>query len=40
LSVAANLFALGGPAPVRRFLPHLMVLVLKREIDPGELLDL
>ena len=31
---------LGGPAPVRRFLPHLMDLVLKREINPGKVFDL
>ncbi|MBN9057656.1 zinc-dependent alcohol dehydrogenase family protein [Kaistia sp. MMO-174] len=31
---------LGGPAPVRRFLPHLMDLVLKREINPGRVFDL
>jgi threonine dehydrogenase-like Zn-dependent dehydrogenase len=31
---------LGGPAPVRRFLPHLMDLVLTRKIDPGKVFDL
>ena len=31
---------LGGPAPVRRFLPHLMDLVLKRKIKPGKVFDL
>ncbi|NII10966.1 zinc-dependent alcohol dehydrogenase family protein [Oleiagrimonas sp. C23AA] len=31
---------LGGPAPVRRFLPDLMDLVLKRTIDPGKVFDL
>ncbi|RUM24435.1 IMP dehydrogenase [Rhizobium vallis] len=31
---------LGGPAPVRRFLPHLMDLVLNREINPGKVFDL
>jgi threonine dehydrogenase-like Zn-dependent dehydrogenase len=31
---------LGGPAPVRRFLPHLMELVLKRRINPGKVFDL
>lgn len=30
----------GGPAPVRRFLPHLMDLVLNRKIDPGRVFDL
>lgn len=31
---------LGGPAPVRRFLPHLMKLVLDRRINPGKVFDL
>jgi threonine dehydrogenase-like Zn-dependent dehydrogenase len=31
---------LGGPAPVRRFLPHLMDLVLSRKINPGKVFDL
>jgi threonine dehydrogenase-like Zn-dependent dehydrogenase len=31
---------LGGPAPVRRFLPHLMELVLQRKINPGKVFDL
>ncbi len=30
----------GGPAPVRRFLPELIDLVWKREIDPGKVFDL
>lgn len=30
----------GGPAPVRRFLPHLMELVLTRKINPGKVFDL
>ena len=30
----------GGPAPVRRFLPHLVDLIWKREIDPGKVFDL
>ena len=30
----------GGPAPVRRFLPHLMDLVLERKIEPGKVFDL
>jgi threonine dehydrogenase-like Zn-dependent dehydrogenase len=30
----------GGPAPVRRYLPHLIDLVLDREIDPGKVFDL
>jgi threonine dehydrogenase-like Zn-dependent dehydrogenase len=31
---------MGGPAPVRRFLPHLMDLILAREINPGKVFDL
>ena len=31
---------MGGPAPVRRFLPHLMNLVLERKINPGKVFDL
>jgi threonine dehydrogenase-like Zn-dependent dehydrogenase len=31
---------LGGPAPVRRFLPHLMELVIEHEINPGKVFDL
>jgi threonine dehydrogenase-like Zn-dependent dehydrogenase len=31
---------LGGPAPVRRFLPRLMDLVLERKINPGKVFDL
>lgn len=31
---------LGGPAPVRRFLPDLIDQVLKREINPGKVFDL
>jgi len=30
----------GGPAPVRRFLPELVDLVWKREINPGKVFDL
>ena len=30
----------GGPAPVRRYLPELIDLVLDREIDPGKVFDL
>ena len=30
----------GGPAPVRRFLPHLLDSVLQRKINPGRVLDL
>ncbi|NJP34523.1 zinc-dependent alcohol dehydrogenase family protein [Micromonospora thermarum] len=30
----------GGPAPVRRFLPELIDLIYKREIDPGKVFDL
>jgi threonine dehydrogenase-like Zn-dependent dehydrogenase len=31
---------LGGPAPVRRFLPELIQLIWEREIDPGKVFDL
>lgn len=31
---------LGGPAPVRRFLPDLLELVLSRTINPGKVFDL
>lgn len=31
---------LGGPAPVRRFLPQLLELVLSRKINPGRIFDL
>src|SRR5271155_3918998 len=42
---AAQLFysqrgLMGGPAPVRRFLPHLMDLVAERKINPGKVFDL
>ena len=30
----------GGPAPVRRYLPELINLVLSRRIDPGKVFDL
>jgi threonine dehydrogenase-like Zn-dependent dehydrogenase len=30
----------GGPAPVRRFLPHLIDLVLDGSLDPGKVFDL
>jgi hypothetical protein len=30
----------GGPAPVRRFLPELIDLIWRREIDSGEVFDL
>lgn len=35
----AQVGLLGGPAPVRRFLPHLMDLVLTRKINPGKVFD-
>ena len=31
---------LGGPAPVRRFLPDLIEMVLERSISPGKVFDL
>ncbi|TGR18820.1 MULTISPECIES: zinc-dependent alcohol dehydrogenase family protein [unclassified Mesorhizobium] len=41
----ANLFfaqknLLGGPAPVRKYLPHLLDLVMTRKINPGKVFDL
>src|SRR3954447_14962849 len=36
----AGIHALGGPAPVRRFLPELIRLIWDREIDPGKVFDL
>lgn len=36
----AQVGMLGGPAPVRRFLPHLLELVLSRQINPGKVFDL
>src|SRR5205085_6625340 len=30
----------GGPAPVRRYLPELIAMVWKREIEPGKVFDL
>jgi threonine dehydrogenase-like Zn-dependent dehydrogenase len=30
----------GGPAPVRRYLPELIDLVLQRTVDPGKVFDL
>jgi threonine dehydrogenase-like Zn-dependent dehydrogenase len=30
----------GGPAPVRRFLPELIDLITRGEIDPGRVFDL
>jgi threonine dehydrogenase-like Zn-dependent dehydrogenase len=36
----AEVHLLGGPAPVRRFLPELIQLVLDRKIDPGKVFDL
>ncbi|MFD0853327.1 hypothetical protein ACFQ07_13890, partial [Actinomadura adrarensis] len=44
ISVEELLFAQvhlhGGPAPVRRFLPELIELILERRIDPGKVFDL
>jgi len=36
----AEVHLLGGPAPVRRFLPELTSLIWNREIDPGRVFDL
>jgi threonine dehydrogenase-like Zn-dependent dehydrogenase len=30
---------MGGPAPVRRFMPHLLDLVLSRKVNPGKVFD-
>lgn len=36
----AELHLLGGPAPVRRFLPELIDLIWNRKIEPGKVFDL
>src|SRR5437763_4547398 len=36
----SEIHLLGGPAPVRRFLPELIQLIWNREIDPGKVFDL
>ncbi|MGA0567707.1 zinc-dependent alcohol dehydrogenase family protein [Rathayibacter sp. KR2-224] len=36
----AEVHLLGGPAPVRRFLPELIDLIWSRTIDPGKVFDL
>lgn len=36
----AEVHLLGGPAPVRRFLPELIDLIWRRAIDPGRVFDL
>jgi threonine dehydrogenase-like Zn-dependent dehydrogenase len=36
----AEVHLLGGPAPVRRFLPDLIGLIEHRTIDPGKVFDL
>ncbi|MFF7534383.1 zinc-dependent alcohol dehydrogenase family protein [Streptomyces bobili] len=36
----AGIHTLGGPAPVRRFLPDLIQLIWDRTIDPGRVFDL
>jgi threonine dehydrogenase-like Zn-dependent dehydrogenase len=36
----AEVHLLGGPAPVRRFLPELIDLICNRKIDPGKVFDL
>ena len=38
--VSAHIGLRGGPAPVRRFLPDLIDLVLDEKIDPGQVFDL
>jgi len=37
---SAEIHMLGGPAPVRRFLPDLIDRILKREINPGKVFTL
>lgn len=36
----AGIHTLGGPAPVRRYLPDLIDRIWRREIDPGKVFDL
>lgn len=36
----AEVHLLGGPAPVRRFLPELIDLITSDAIDPGKVFDL
>lgn len=36
----AGIHTVGGPAPVRRFLPDLIQLIWDRKIDPGQVFDL
>ena len=36
----AEVHLLGGPAPVRRYLPELIDLIWRRQIDPGKVFDL
>jgi len=36
----AGIHTLGGPAPVRRYLPDLIKLIWDRKIDPGKVFDL
>lgn len=36
----AEVHLMGGPAPVRRYLPELIDLIWKDEIDPGKVFDL
>jgi threonine dehydrogenase-like Zn-dependent dehydrogenase len=38
--VFSHLHLHGGLAPVRRFLPELIELIWKRQIDPGKVFDL
>jgi len=40
VSFFAGIHTLGGPAPVRRFLPNLIQLIWDRTIDPGKVFDL
>jgi threonine dehydrogenase-like Zn-dependent dehydrogenase len=40
VSFFSQIGMLGGPAPVRRFMPQLIDLVLERKINPGKVFDL
>ena len=40
VAIPGKVHLMGGPAPVRRFLPELIQLIWDREIDPGVVFDL
>lgn len=37
---SAEVHLMGGPAPVRRYLPELIDLIWERNIEPGKVFDL